>query len=160
MDRWARALPSALALLALTAAATLAAGPPFPDPVNDQSVYDTADVLSPETEAELEAIIDGVEADTGAELVVYTQLDPGISEDENLGNAKALIDQWGVGRSGFDDGAVLMVGLEENRVNGRVSLFGGSGFIGAYASESELKGIIDDDFVPSALMGDMNGAAL
>ncbi|MGI8829276.1 MAG: DUF2207 family protein, partial [Candidatus Limnocylindria bacterium] len=42
----------------------------------------------------------------------------------------------------------------------RVSLFGGSGFIGAYASESELKGIIDDDFVPSALMGDMNGAAL
>ena len=160
MNRWARALPSALALLALTAAVTAAAGPPFPDPVNDQAVYDTAGILSPETEAELESVIDGVEGRVGAELVVYTQVDPFISEDENLANAKALIDQWGIGRSGFDDGLVLMVGMSDNLVNGRVSLFGGAGFIGAYASEDDLKSIIDNQFVPSALAGNFDAAAL
>ena len=160
MHRWARALPSALALLALTAAVTMAAGPPFPDPVDGQAVYDTAEILSPAVEAELEATIDAVESSTGAELVVYTQIDPGISEDENLDNAKALIDEWGIGRSGFDDGLVLMVGMAENRINGRVSLFGGSGFLGAYANEDALKGIIDADFVPSALRGDFDGATL
>ena len=160
MNRWARALPSALALLALTAAVAMAAGPPFPDPVGDQAVYDTAGILSPETEAELESIIDGVENGVGAELVVYTQVDPGISEDENLDNAKALIDQWGIGRSGFDDGLVLMVGMAENLVNGRVSLFAGSGFLGAYANEDALKSIIDDEFVPSAIAGNFDVAAL
>ena len=160
MHRWARALPSALALLALTAAVTMAAGPPFRDPVDGQAVYDTAEILSPAVEAELEATIDAVESSTGAELVVYTQIDPGISEDENLDNAKALIDEWGIGRSGFDDGLVLMVGMAENRINGRVSLFGGSGFLGAYANEDALKGIIDADYVPSALRGDFDGATL
>ncbi|HEX7171614.1 MAG TPA: TPM domain-containing protein [Candidatus Limnocylindria bacterium] len=158
MHRWVRALPSAVALLALSAAVASAAGPPFPDPVDDQGVYDTADVLSAETEARLEATIDAREAETGAELVVYTQVDPGISEDENLANAKALIDQWGVGRSGFDDGMVLMIGLEENRINGRVSMFGGSGFLGAYANEDALKSIIEREFVPLARSGDLQGA--
>jgi len=160
MHRWARALPSALALLALSAAAAMAAGPPFPDPVNDQAVYDTAGILSAETEAELESIIDAVEAGVGAELVVYTQVDPGISEDENLANAKALIDQWGIGRSGFDDGLVLMIGMQENLVNGRVSLFAGSGFLGAYANEDALKSIIDADFLPSARAADFDTATL
>ena len=160
MHRWARALPGALALLALTAATAAAAGPPFPDPVDDQAVYDTAEILSAASEEQLEATIDDREAETGAEIVVYTQVDPGISEDGNLANAKALIDQWGIGRSGFDDGMVLMVGLEENRVNGRVSMFGGSGFLGAYANEDALKDIIDTDFVPSARSGDLEGAIL
>ncbi len=160
MNRWDRALASALALLALTAAVATAAGPPFPEPVDDQAVYDTAGILSPATVAELESIIDGVEANVGAELVVYTQVDPGITEDENLANARALIDQWGIGRSGFDDGLVLMVGMQENLINGRVSLYGGSGFIGAYASEDTLKSIIDGAFVPSAIAGDFDGAAL
>lgn len=160
MHRWARALPSALALLSLGAGVAFAAGPPFPDPVVDQAVYDTAEILSDDAERRLEGIIDGVEARTGAELVVYTQLDPGISEDENLGNAKALIDEWGIGRSGFDDGLVLMVGLEENRINGRVSMFGGSGFLAAYANEDTLKQIIDTDFVPAALSGDLEGAVV
>lgn len=160
MHRWARALPGALALLGLTTAVVAAAGPPFPDPVDDRAVYDTADILSDATEASLEATIDDREAQTGAEMVVYTQVDPGISEDENLANAKALIDQWGIGRSGFDDGMVLMVGLEENRINGRVSLFGGSGFLGAYANEDAMKAVIDADFVPLAHAGNLEDAVI
>jgi uncharacterized protein len=160
VHRWARALPSALALLALSAAVAAAAGPPFPDPVTDRAVYDTAGVLRPEVVAELEQRIDAMEAAVGAETVVYTQVDPGISEDQNLEKARALVDQWGIGRSGFDDGLVLLVGLEEDRVHGKVSLFGGSGFLAQHIDEAGLQSIVDSDFVPRARDGDLNAAAL
>ncbi|MDQ3345199.1 MAG: TPM domain-containing protein [Chloroflexota bacterium] len=160
MNRWARALPGAFLLLALTAIATLAAGPPFPDPVDDQSVYDTADMLSSQAESSVEDRIDSIEADTGAEIVVYTQHDTDISEDENLANAKALIDEWSVGRSGFDDGLVLLVAKDPDPGESRVSLYGGSGFLGAYANEDALTEIIDSMFVPAARAGDFDSAAL
>ncbi len=160
MIRWARALPGALALLALGGGAAIAAGPPFPDPVVDQAVYDTADVLSPEAEQVLEGIIDGIEARSGAEAVVYTQLVPGIGEQANLSNALVLMNDWGIGRSGFDDGLVLMLGLEENRINGRVALYGGSGFLAAYANEDQLQGIVDSEFIPAAIAGDLEAATL
>src|SRR5688500_11524567 len=164
MHRWARPHPSArlgaLALLACSAAAAMAAGPPSPDPENGRAVYDTADMLSAEAETRLEERIDAIEAETGAEIVVYTQHDSDISEDENLANAGALIEQWGIGRSGFDDGLVLLVGLEDNRINGRVSMFGGSGFLRAYANEDDLNGIIQSDFVPAAISGDLERATV
>ena len=159
MQRSLRALAVVLLLLAWPAA-TRAAGPPFPDPVVDRAVYDEAGILSDTTEQEAERIIDGIEAATGAEVVVYTQVDDFIEEDANLSNARALMDQWGVGRSGFDDGLVLMVGMWANGVNGKVSLYGGSGYLGAYASEDDLKEIIDGDFVPAALSGDFDRAVL
>ena len=44
-------------------------------------------MLSPEAETQLEERIDAIEAETGVEIVVYTQHDSDISEDENLDNA-------------------------------------------------------------------------
>ena len=123
-------------------------------------MYDEPGALRPETVAELEQRIDAVEGETGAEIVVYIQVDPGISEDENLGKAAALIDQWGIGRSGFDDGLVLLVGLQPNLINGKVSLFGGSGFIRQHIDEDTLTGIIDSDFVPRARDGDLDRATI
>lgn len=160
MHRCARALPSALVLLALTALPLHAAGPPFPEPTTDRAVYDTAGVLRPEVVAELEERIDAIEAETGAEVVVYTQVEPGVTEDENLAKAQALIDEWGIGRAGFDDGLVLLVGLEPDRVHGKVSLFGGSGFVNQHIDEDGLQRIVDDEFVPHARDGDLNAAAL
>jgi uncharacterized membrane protein YgcG len=153
MHRWARALPGALALLALTPLLALAAGPPFPEPAQDQAVYDTAGMLSPAAVEQIEALIDEMEAEVGAEMVVYTQHAPDISEDENLENARALVEQWGIGRAGFGDAVVLMIGLDPDPGESRVSLFGGSGFISSYASESDLQAIIDDTFVPLAREG-------
>jgi uncharacterized membrane protein YgcG len=158
MHRWARALPSALALLALTPLLALAAGPPFPDPIEDRAVYDEAGMLGAGAIDEIEALIDEMEAEVGAEMVVYTQHSPDITEDENLENARALVDQWGIGRAGFDDGVVLMVGLDPDPGESRVSLFGGSGFVNSYASESDLQAIIDETFVPMAVAGDREGA--
>lgn len=160
MHRLARSVLAASLLLLLAASATVAAGPPFPDPVNDRAVYDMAGILSDATIAELESIIDAAEARSGVEMVVYTQVVPGITEEENFENARALVDQWGIGRSGFDDGLVLMIGMQANLVNGRVALFGGSGFLDGYASEGELQRIVDEEFVPLALAQDLDGATL
>jgi len=160
MHRWARALPGALALLALTPLLALAAGPPFPDPVEDQSVYDTAGMLSPAAIEQIEALIDDMEAEVGAEMVVYTQDVSDISEDQNFENARALVDQWGIGRAGFDDGVVLMIGLDPDPGESRVSLFGGSGFINSYANEEQLQSIIDDTFVPLAVSGQREEAII
>lgn len=160
MHRCVRAALGALTILALTAAVAVAAGPPFPDPVENQAVYDEAGILSADVIAQLETLIDDVEARSGAEMVVFTQTAPGISESDNFENARALVNQWGIGRAGFDDGLVLMIGMAANGINGRVSLFGGSGFLDAYASEGDLQAIVDDVFVPRALARDLNGATL
>src|SRR3990167_6166162 len=48
-------------------------GPPFPEPVFDQAVYDGAGVFRPSTIATLETTIDAIEARTGAGGVGYTQ---------------------------------------------------------------------------------------
>src|SRR5215203_971990 len=105
------ALVAVAFLLVLAAGATSAAdpqapppGPPFPEPVTDQAVYDFAGILSPQAIAQAEATIDAIEERTAAEVVVYTQ-DSGTypSTEETEAKARALIDQWGVGRKGFND---------------------------------------------------------
>ena len=150
-----------LVLLALGLAGVVrAAGPPFPTPTTNQAVYDTAGALQAATVSRAEQIADAIEQASGAELVVYTQVKPFISEDENLADARALMDQWGVGRAGFDDGLVLMIGLDDDLVHGKVSFFAGSGYRASYLDEDALKRIIDDDFVPSARDGDLDGAVL
>jgi uncharacterized membrane protein YgcG len=165
MDRWRPsrrqllALPAAVAL-ALLAGVAIGIGPPYPQPVDDQAVYDRADLLSPDVEAALEARIDEIETRSGAELVVYTEHNTDITEDQNLENARALMDQWGVGRAGFDDGLVIMVAKDPDPGETRISLFGGAGFLGAYANEDALNTIIDSDLIPPARSGDWDSALL
>src|SRR5689334_19673191 len=87
------------------------AGPPYPPPVIDQVVYDYADVLSAQTEARATQIITDIEHRTGAELAIYTQYKPGSDEDSTRDDAKALLDQWGIGRAGFFDGLAILVNM-------------------------------------------------
>jgi uncharacterized membrane protein YgcG len=139
-----------LVLLALVPA-VVAAGPPFPDPVNDQAVYDTAGALEPATIAQVEAMIDAIEERTGAEIVVYTQLvpDPVITEEEAEAHAQALMDQWGVGRKGIDDGLVILFDLiEYDPCHGQVQLYAGPGFRASYLTNEERQAIFEDDMLP------------
>ncbi|MCC6618570.1 MAG: DUF2207 domain-containing protein, partial [Chloroflexi bacterium] len=53
-----------------------------------------------------------------------------------------------------------MIGMQANLINGRVALFGGSGFLDGYASEGELQRIVDEEFVPLAVTHDLDGATL
>src|SRR3970040_636965 len=113
----------------------------FPAAVEGQAVYDPAAVLSPEGERALETRIDAIEARSGAEVAVYAQVAPAATEERNLAAAGDLMEQWGVGREGFDDGLVILVSLQEDLVHGKVSLFGGAGFLRGYLSEGDLQSI-------------------
>jgi uncharacterized membrane protein YgcG len=135
-------------------------GPPFPDPEIDRAVYDHADILSDDTIIEAESVIDTIEERTGAEVVIYTQ-DTGeynVSIEETEFRARALIDQWGIGRAGFDDGLVIFVDLEPNLLHGQVQLYAAPGFEAAYLSNSERQSIFDNDMLPLLREADFDGA--
>lgn len=173
-SRFAVLVRSALAaawLLAAGGAAVLAAdpplaGPPFPAPQIDVVVYDYADILSPATETRATQIITDIEHRTGAEVVVYTQYKPGSDQESTEEDAIDLIDQWGVGRAGFDDGLAIMWNtgrlecLPGESGNGQVQLYAAPGYRAAYLSNDERQSIFDNDMLPYLRQCDEDSALL
>jgi uncharacterized membrane protein YgcG len=150
-------------LLLLAAGATAAAsppvGPPYPDAVTGQRVYDYAGIFSPGAVAEAEQTIKTIEARTGAQVAIYTQVKPQ-SDTLELANddALALMNQWGVGRKGFDDGLVIMFDMQDNLQHGQVSLYAGSGFKATYLTNADRQAIFDNDMKPLLVDGNFDGA--
>lgn len=134
-------------------------GPPFPDPVLDQAVYDYAEVFTPATEESVEVTIDMIEARTGAEVAVYSQvLSYSPYESDTFNHALALMNQWGVGRRGLDNGLVILFDLDVTRVHGQVQLYAGAGFKSTFLSDAERQKIFDERMLPRLKEGDLNGA--
>ncbi len=152
----------AAALAALVASSVLAAGPPFPDPVNNQAVYDEAGILSTEEIRALELEIDAIEARSGAEIAIYTQVSTSLGGDAeaNKNAAKELMRQWGVGREGFDDGLVILVSFLDNRINGQVATWAGDGFLAAYMNEADLQALRDNVMVPAFRQQEVGGGLI
>lgn len=162
-----RSLPRFVpALVAITLALGLALpalaaepGPPFPDPEIDRAVYDYAGIFSPASIAKAESTIDAIEARTGAEVVVYTQpvgYDP--STEETEARARALIDQWGIGRKGFDDGMVVFFDIDPSGEHGQVQLYAAPGFEATYLTNADRQKIFEDDMVPFLRDANFDGA--
>ncbi len=166
--RPSRAVAQLLAVLVLVLAAAAPAwaasppaGPPFPAPEVDRAVYDYAGVFRPGTIAKVEATIDEIEARTGAEIAVYTQV-VGFSEstEQAAANALALLNQWGVGRKGFDDGLVILFDLDDTKLHGQVQLYGAEGYRAAYLSNSEKQQLYENEMLPFLKAGNLDGALL
>ncbi len=142
-------------------AATPDAGPPYPAPVAGQRVYDYAGIFSAGTITSAEQMIRSIEERTGAQVAVYTQVKPQSDDlDKANADAAALMDQWGVGRRGFDDGLVILFDMQDNLRHGQVSLYAGSGYRAAFLSDSERQSIFDDKMKPLLADGDMDGGLL
>ena len=141
------------------AAASPPAGPPYPDAVTGQRVYDYAGIFSPGAVTQAEQTIKTIEARTGAQVAIYTQVKPQ-SDTLELANddALALMNQWGVGRKGFDDGLVILFDMQGNLQHGQVSLYAGSGFKAAYLTNADRQAIFDNDMKPLLVDGDFDGA--
>ena len=101
--------------------------------------------------------IDAIEARTGAEVVVYTQ-DSGTfpTTDETRDKALALMDQWGVGRKGFNDGLVIFFDMQPNLQHGQVQLYAGPGFEAAFLTNEERQAIFQNDMLPHLAAGDFD----
>lgn len=153
-------------LLGVGAAGVMAADPapppglPFPDPETGRAVYDFAGIFGDQTIANAEAVIDAIEERTGSEIVVYAQDAgyEGIATSETESRARALIDQWGVGRAGFDDGLAIFFDLEPNLLHGQVQLYAAPGFEATFLSNGERQAIFDNDMSPLLAEADFDGA--
>jgi uncharacterized membrane protein YgcG len=150
-----------IGLSRIQAANAPAPGPPYPAPIDGQRVYDYAGIFSPKAIAEAEAIIAGIDQRTGAQVAVYTQVKPQSDDlDKADADARALMDQWGVGRKGFDDGLVIMFDMQDNLRHGQVSLYAGAGYRAAFLSDSDRQDIFDNQMKPLLVMGDLDGGLL
>lgn len=148
-------------LLARPAVAVVAPGPPFPDPVPDRAVYDRAGVFRPATVERAERTIDLIENRTGAEVVVYSQVvEEGITTEEAETHARALMDQWGIGRKGFDDGLVILFDLDPSLVHGQVQLYAGPGYAATFLSNGDRQKLFDEEMLPLLRAEDLDGALL
>ena len=148
-----------LASAGLSAAAAPPAGPPYPAAVDGQRVYDYAHIFSDGAIASAAQTIAAIQARTGAEVAIYTQVKPE-SDTLDLANADALalMNQWGVGRKGFDDGLVIMFDMQDNLRHGQVSLYAGSGFKAAFMSNADRQKVFDSDMLPRLKDADFDGA--
>ena len=137
-------------------------GPPFPDPIDGQAIYDYAGVFRPETVSQAELIVDAIKAQTKAEIAVYAQAlgRDGITADEAGTHAAALMDQWGVGRAGVNDGLVILFDLDTSLAHGQVQLYPGSGFADRYMSQDMLQSVFDTDMAPLLANGDLDSALM
>jgi uncharacterized membrane protein YgcG len=136
------------------------AGPPFPDPIPDVAVYDYAKVISPDVITRLDGSIDAIEERTGAEIVIYTQLKPQANSPEATEqDAIALIDEWGVGRAGFDDGLAIFFDLSD-KCHGQVQLYAAPGYRAAYLTNEERQAIFDQQMLPFLRECDFDAALL
>ena len=134
-------------------------GPPFPDPEVDRAVYDNAGIFSPAEIVKAESTIDAIEARTGAEVVVYTQsVDYGVTSDDTEARARALIDQWGIGRKGFDDGMVVFFDIDPSGEHGQVQLYAAPGFEATYLTNEDRQKIFENDMVPFLRDANFDGA--
>ncbi len=103
--------------------------------------------------------IDAIEQRTGAEVAVYSQVvDYGVTEDETEARARALIDQWGIGRAGFDDGLVIFFDLDPSLEHGQVQLYAAPGFEATFLDNAARQRIFDEDMLPHLQSADLDAA--
>jgi len=145
----------------LSIAGATAAGPPFPVPQPGVRVYDEAGIFSDRARSAAESTIRGIEDRSRAQVAVYTQVvEDGRTFDEANDDALALMNQWGVGRRGFDDGLVILFDMYPSLEHGEVVLYGGAGFLASILDNGEKQRVFDDDMLPRLKARNFDGALL
>jgi uncharacterized membrane protein YgcG len=164
--RLARFLPLAAAatLVASLAAAPLAlAQMTLPPSREGVYVYDIANIWSAGTELEAQQIAEAIKARTEAQLAIVSWPSDhfDVSTETARADAITIMNTWGVGRQGVNDGLVVLFDMDEGETeHGQVYLYAGAGFLEQYMNEDEARNIVDGDMLPLAKEGDIDGALL
>ena len=142
------------------------AGLDLPPSQEGRTVYDLAGVLRPATIAQAQSVVAAIKARTQAEVAIVTwpSDEYSISPEEALADGRTMMDTWGVGRKGVNDGLVVLFDLDATlsptSKHGQATLVTGAGFRDLYLSDGEAKKIVDDVMVPAAKAGDLDRALL
>jgi len=77
-------------------------------------VNDYANIINSSTESEITSYLDSVENTTGIQIVVLTV--PSLNGEDISSFSIKAAEKWEIGRRGHDDGALLVVALNEHQV--------------------------------------------
>ncbi len=100
---------ASFAVHGVSAAEATEAGPPFPDPVNGQTIYDTAGRLSAGTIRTSTLIADRISEVTGGAVAIYTQTVDDPAPDATAERAGALLEAWSAPWPELGSGIVVLV---------------------------------------------------
>jgi uncharacterized protein len=113
-------------------------------------VDDFAGLLSADEVGGLESKLSQFEQATGNEIVVVTI--PGLQGDTIEGFAEKLFQEWGIGKEGKDNGALLLVAVEDRAVRIEVG-YGLEGML----TDAQSSQIINRVIIPAFQKEDYNG---
>jgi uncharacterized membrane protein YgcG len=156
----------AAAALAVLGLAAVVVGPALaldlPPTREGVYVYDLAHVWRQSTVDQANATIASIRDRTQAEIAVVSWPTGFSSVDTDTARADAavIMDTWGVGRAGVNDGLVILFDLDDTLQHGQIYLYTGSGFRDSYLSDSEAADVVDNTMLPRAKDGDLDAALL
>jgi uncharacterized protein len=117
-------------------------------------VTDMADILSTETELQLNQIIDNLETTNGTEIAVVTVPDTN-SHPTPKAFTTELFNYWGIGKADVDNGVLFLISLSDRRVE----IETGYG-IEPILPNTEVKEIIDTKITPEFKQGNYDRGTL
>jgi uncharacterized membrane protein YgcG len=157
------ALLAALLIAASMAAQVVLAAMVLPPTREGVYVYDLADIWSPATEAQAQSIAEAIKARTQAQLAIvsWPSEDFDVSTDTARQDAITIINTWGVGRKDVDDGLVVLFDMDSGQKDhGQIYLYAGKGYVEQYLNPDEAAVVVNEDMLPLAKDGDIDGALL
>jgi uncharacterized protein len=127
-------------LIGLAAAAQAQDYPPRPD----GPVYDGANILSPATEAQLDAELRAYNAQTGRTIIVATVPSLGGASVETYATT-LFTDKWGIGGAKRDAGLLLLIAPSERKLRIEVG-YGLHGYFGGIMAGRVINDVITPRF--------------
>lgn len=126
-------------------------------------VYDYARIWTSTTIDQAQSIAQGIRDRTQAQLAIVSWpsnvLD--VSTDTARADAITIMDTWGVGRQGVNDGLVVLFDMDAgSRLHGQIYLYAGRGFLEQYLDVDEASAVVNDEMLPKARDGDLDAALL
>ncbi|MBE9197810.1 MULTISPECIES: TPM domain-containing protein [unclassified Nodularia (in: cyanobacteria)] len=127
---------------------------PNPRQVSGGWVTDLADILSDDTEAQINQMISDLEAKKGTEIAVVTvpTTSPATSPKSF---ATELFNHWGIGKQGEDNGVLFLISVGDRRVE----IETGYG-VEAILPDARVGNIINSQIIPEFKKGDFAGGTL
>jgi len=157
--RWRRLAVVPVVVAVLLVVAPLALAFTLPPSQEGKSVYDFAGIWRADTIASAEQTAQRLRAATSVQIAVVSipSGESSVDTTEAKNTATQIMDTWGVGRKGVNDGIVVLFDLDTTLRHGQIYVYGGSGIITKYLSAAAAQNVAND-MLAKAKAGDLNAA--
>ncbi len=126
-------------------------------------VYDFARIWSGPTVQQAQAIATAIRERTQAQLAIvsWPSDDTAVSTATAEADARTIMDTWGVGRRGVDDGLVVLFDMNAgSQQHGQIFVYAGRGYRESYLDIDEAASVVNDAMLPRAKDGNLDAALL